>query len=63
MFDICPALWHFGVSRCPDMEGIETSLHIYLSQGTLQMSVGAPTWRGLKLCGLFLSSDVLRMCQ
>ncbi len=37
-----------SVSRCPDMEGIETSNHV-LSLGGVRMSVGAPTWRGLKL--------------
>ncbi len=37
----------FDVSRCPDMEGIETLTNpSIISLG--EMSVGAPTWRGLK---------------
>ncbi len=35
------------VSRCPDMEGIETLLP-KSSNLSKTMSVGAPTWRGLK---------------
>ncbi len=36
-----------GVSRCPDMEGIETVR--YETRTTRpRVSVGAPTWRGLK---------------
>ncbi len=36
------------VSRCPDMEGIETGHSSSLKTLSI-MSVGAPTWRGLKL--------------
>ncbi len=36
-----------GVSRCPDMEGIETS-PVTSSHTSRSVSVGAPTWRGLK---------------
>ncbi len=35
------------VSRCPDMEGIETLSPAAKSDRSC-MSVGAPTWRGLK---------------
>ncbi len=35
------------VSRCPDMEGIETYLYLPFFSYSI-MSVGAPTWRGLK---------------
>ncbi len=42
-----PAERLLNVSRCPDMEGIETTL-ILLMTSTENMSVGAPTWRGLK---------------
>ncbi len=45
------------VSRCPDMEGIETML-VALLLNLQYMSVGAPTWRGLKL---FVVSDS-RLC-
>ncbi len=39
-----------GVSRCPDMEGIETC-RLRRWRGCRCVSVGAPTWRGLKpLC-------------
>ncbi len=37
-----------GVSRCPDMEGIETVWRRYISMSMERVSVGAPTWRGLK---------------
>ncbi len=36
------------VSRCPDMEGIETCKPCFACRGSESMSVGAPTWRGLK---------------
>ncbi len=36
-----------GVSRCPDMEGIETR-RAGLRRHHYAVSVGAPTWRGLK---------------
>ncbi len=36
------------VSRCPDMEGIETTLTHRNVSAIVPMSVGAPTWRGLK---------------
>ncbi len=39
--------WIDYVSRCPDMEGIETC-HMVTSVISPIMSVGAPTWRGLK---------------
>ncbi len=37
-----------SISRCPDMEGIET---INMQYGSFigYIPVGAPTWRGLKL--------------
>ncbi len=40
---------HFTVcvSRCPDMEGIET-IGDFWAWSISIMSVGAPTWRGLK---------------
>ncbi len=37
------------VSRCPDMEGIETDRNLTQRFRHLLVSVGAPTWRGLKL--------------
>ncbi len=37
------------ISRCPDMEGIETSFDPITVSGMGVVSVGAPTWRGLKL--------------
>ncbi len=39
-----------GVSRCPDMEGIETTPAVNSNLDDL-VSVGAPTWRGLKPAG------------
>ncbi len=38
-----------GVSRCPDMEGIETATSMAACSDPNTVSVGAPTWRGLKL--------------
>ncbi len=46
---------HVCVSRCPDMEGIETMQHV-LRATPLRVSVGAPTWRGLKHSEAHLSS-------
>ncbi len=38
----------FSISRCPDMEGIETPRG-FREVPITSVSVGAPTWRGLKL--------------
>ncbi len=49
------------VSRCPDMEGIET--HLACSQRkSIFVSVGAPTWRGLKRWR-WMVGTIPTMCQ
>ncbi len=47
LHELITCLRHLGISRCPDMEGIETLMrHVWGDYP--QVSVGAPTWRGLK---------------
>ncbi len=51
-----------NVSRCPDMEGIETTVSAFNITVSALMSVGAPTWRGLKQ-GIGVRLDVRHACQ
>ncbi len=51
---------HIGVSRCPDMEGIET-VGMDFAKKLETVSVGAPTWRGLKQRLQCLISDITRV--
>ncbi len=51
---ISPLKSGVNVSRCPDMEGIET-LHLSCNGLPIVVSVGAPTWRGLKPSGVDVS--------
>ncbi len=59
---VCQQLTIGSVSRCPDMEGIETYKRKVIFSGR-SVSLGASTWRGLKPpgCGRHLiATNVIR---